>query len=349
MPLTPIDVANKQFRIAFRGYSLDEVDAFLDEVESELTRLLRQNNDLRQPGAAPARGSGGPVLLDKRTGADQPADTQPAGPPTAGAPLQPGEGQQAALRTLLIAQRTADEVVAEARAEAEQTRTEAEQTLTAARTEAEQLGASARTEAERVLTAARTEAEQTTSVVRAESERLLGSARAEAQRLSVEARAQRQRSDTELAARVEATMAPLEARRKQLEQHITDLRAFEREYRSRLKAYLEMQLRDLDGRDGTEDGGSGVPAAARAAALGVPAGGAPGMLRARPDSVDAPQAASPDTSPADGPDSADRTDPGSAADPVPVADPAPSAAETVAPFIPVPAAGDGGASRSESV
>ncbi len=33
MPLTPSDVANKQFRVAFRGYALDEVDSFLDEVE----------------------------------------------------------------------------------------------------------------------------------------------------------------------------------------------------------------------------------------------------------------------------------------------------------------------------
>ena len=31
MPLTPTDVANKQFRIVLRGYSLDEVDTFLDE------------------------------------------------------------------------------------------------------------------------------------------------------------------------------------------------------------------------------------------------------------------------------------------------------------------------------
>jgi DivIVA domain-containing protein len=55
VPLTPADVANKQFKIAFRGYSLDEVDAFLDEVEGELGRLLRENNDLRtgRPGAPP--------------------------------------------------------------------------------------------------------------------------------------------------------------------------------------------------------------------------------------------------------------------------------------------------------
>ena len=31
MPLTPIEVENTQFRVAFRGYAIDEVDAFLDE------------------------------------------------------------------------------------------------------------------------------------------------------------------------------------------------------------------------------------------------------------------------------------------------------------------------------
>ncbi|MCZ9347521.1 DivIVA domain-containing protein, partial [Streptomyces sp. TRM76130] len=49
MPLTPEDVRNKQFTtVRLReGYDEDEVDAFLDEVEAELTRLLRENEDLR--------------------------------------------------------------------------------------------------------------------------------------------------------------------------------------------------------------------------------------------------------------------------------------------------------------
>ena len=97
MPLTPTDVANKQFRIAFRGYSLDEVDAFLDEVETELSRLLRDNAGLKDGPGAPA------------------AATGPAAAP-APLPLQGMQGQEAALRTLLLAQRTADEAIAEARA-----------------------------------------------------------------------------------------------------------------------------------------------------------------------------------------------------------------------------------------
>ena len=49
MPLTPEDVRNKQFTtVRLReGYDEDEGDAFLDEVEAELTRLLRENEDLR--------------------------------------------------------------------------------------------------------------------------------------------------------------------------------------------------------------------------------------------------------------------------------------------------------------
>lgn len=47
MPLTPEDVRNKQFTtVRLReGYDEDEVDAFLDEVEAELTRLLRPHRD----------------------------------------------------------------------------------------------------------------------------------------------------------------------------------------------------------------------------------------------------------------------------------------------------------------
>src|SRR5687768_10461870 len=57
MPLTPEDVRNKQFTtVRLReGYDEDEVDAFLDEVEAELTRLLRENADLRAKLAAATR------------------------------------------------------------------------------------------------------------------------------------------------------------------------------------------------------------------------------------------------------------------------------------------------------
>src|SRR3954466_4527457 len=63
MPLTPAEVHNVAFKkppIGKRGYDEEEVDAFLDIVEVELSRLIEENNDLRarlgsgQPGPAPA-------------------------------------------------------------------------------------------------------------------------------------------------------------------------------------------------------------------------------------------------------------------------------------------------------
>lgn len=63
MPLTPADVHNVAFKkppIGKRGYDEEEVDAFLDEVERELARLIEENNELRAQverggrGGAPA-------------------------------------------------------------------------------------------------------------------------------------------------------------------------------------------------------------------------------------------------------------------------------------------------------
>src|SRR5512139_2222648 len=63
MPLTPADVHQVAFKkppIGKRGYDEEEVDAFLDEVERELARLIEENNDLR---AQAARGGGAPVSV----------------------------------------------------------------------------------------------------------------------------------------------------------------------------------------------------------------------------------------------------------------------------------------------
>src|SRR5881628_1265589 len=64
MPLSPAEVHNVAFKkppIGKRGYDEEEVDAFLDIVEVELSRLIEENNDLRA-----------------RLGSGQPAPAQPA-------------------------------------------------------------------------------------------------------------------------------------------------------------------------------------------------------------------------------------------------------------------------------
>src|SRR5579875_2705533 len=59
MPLTPEDVSNKRFTpVRLReGYDMGEVDQFLDEVEAELARLTRENEDLRAKLSAAQQGA----------------------------------------------------------------------------------------------------------------------------------------------------------------------------------------------------------------------------------------------------------------------------------------------------
>src|SRR5581483_4862761 len=105
MPLTPEDVQNKRFtvvRFGKSGYDEEEVDTFLDEIEAELRRLLTEGDslraDLEEAKAAPE---------------PEPEPVQPAEPAPAEDP------NETALRTLLLAQRTADDAIAQAKAEAD--------------------------------------------------------------------------------------------------------------------------------------------------------------------------------------------------------------------------------------
>src|SRR5690242_13006989 len=95
MPLTPEDVRNKQFTtVRLReGYDEDEVDAFLDEVEAELTRLLRENEDLRAKLAAATRAAAQSQANMRK---EPPQDARPAGAPVPAAisgPPVPGQQQ----------------------------------------------------------------------------------------------------------------------------------------------------------------------------------------------------------------------------------------------------------------
>lgn len=46
--LTPLDIHNKEFRKAFRGYSEIEVDEFLDEVVRDFELILKENAELKR-------------------------------------------------------------------------------------------------------------------------------------------------------------------------------------------------------------------------------------------------------------------------------------------------------------
>src|SRR5262245_24729256 len=213
MPLTPADVRNKQFSTTRLrpGYDEEEVDAFLDEVEAALDELIQDNEELRAKLAEVLRGKP-PVSLTPQAEVPEMMQPEPIRQPEPrpepmSLARRPAEdNMDTAARVLALAQQTADQAIADARREADET-----------------LGR-ARREADDILTKARRQAEQVTSDARARAE-------------SLERDAQE---------RHRQAMGSLVQSREELERRVDDLRAFEREYRSRLKAYLEGQLRDLE-------------------------------------------------------------------------------------------------------
>src|SRR5687768_16476063 len=131
MPLTPEDVSNKRFTpVRLReGYDMGEVDQFLDEVEAELARLTKENDDLRSKLSA-AQTSGGASAYEPAATQQAPVvhapEPEPAPEPApVAAPVVPEvvrvetvpEASNAAARLLEIATRNADELVDQAKDE----------------------------------------------------------------------------------------------------------------------------------------------------------------------------------------------------------------------------------------
>lgn len=88
--LTPLDIHNKEFRRAFRGYAEAEVDEFLDQVVRDMEVLLKEKNALEERIAE----------LESRLSNYQALE-------------------ETLKQTLILAEATADEVRANARREAE--------------------------------------------------------------------------------------------------------------------------------------------------------------------------------------------------------------------------------------
>lgn len=48
MPLTPLDIHNKEFNKGFRGYDEDEVNEFLDQVIKDYELIIREKKELEE-------------------------------------------------------------------------------------------------------------------------------------------------------------------------------------------------------------------------------------------------------------------------------------------------------------
>ena len=228
MPLTPEDVRNKRFTpVRLReGYDMGEVDQFLDEVEAELERLTVENDELRAKVAAASTGEPTgvipavtpepvqqivPVVEDLEPEPEpEPEILAPA--PVAAAPQTAptiGDASAAAARLLEIASSNADQLMEQAKEEADRIVGEA----------------------------------------RAKAERITNEARGKADRYETDARIRAQKLDDETNERRQAAVATIERERYELQREVEHLRAYEREYRARLKNYFQSQLDQISAND----------------------------------------------------------------------------------------------------
>ncbi len=247
MRLTPADVHNVAFKkpsIGKRGYDEDEVDAFLDIVEAELTSLIEENNELRQQIAAYESGQlqpgqGAPAADEESGGAipdggtvqeyieqapaeavhehEAPdasadgADTtgSAGGADTAGSAdtVSPGRyGQDDAPTAEQPAVGVAQAPEAPAAEQDEQTAAPAAAGPADHHMQAARLLGLAQETAERVTSEANAEAEQTRANARAESETMLSNARNESERMLTEAKNSSESMVAEATAKAEATI-----------------------------------------------------------------------------------------------------------------------------------------------
>jgi DivIVA domain-containing protein len=218
MPLTPVDIRNVAFSkplLGKRGYNEDEVDTFLDLIGAELARLIEQNNDLKKQVEQRDR--------KLRCAGDPGRNLRPMQQ----VPINFTHDTQAA-KVLGLAQQVADRLTGDAKAEASGM-------LSEAQTRSEQLLADARTKADSLVNEARTRAEA-----------LLNSAHIRAEALDRQSQEKAATLERDATQRHSQIIGSISHEKSVLEKKVDELRAVEREYRSRLKAYLESQLRELD-------------------------------------------------------------------------------------------------------
>ncbi|NLN47707.1 MAG: DivIVA domain-containing protein [Clostridiales bacterium] len=88
--LTPMDIRNRQFKKGFRGYNEDDVDLFMDKIVADFEKMYRDNNELK----------------DRVNMFNERLESY-------------SEMEKTLQSTLVIAQRTSEDIVTNARKEAE--------------------------------------------------------------------------------------------------------------------------------------------------------------------------------------------------------------------------------------
>jgi DivIVA domain-containing protein len=258
MALTPEDVRNKQFTtVRFKeGYDLDEVDNFLDEIEESLAAITRETEDLRATakGEVPesirdeirALGDENARLKSKleqsakdledsqtRVEVSQDSAASDEALKSAQARVNELEAQLSAVQSEL-----AESTAAVAELKQELLASQAEGAAAAVAVAETSSPADQGVASVRILELAQRTADEAVASARIESEQLLSAAKATSDELVFEAKAN-----------VANITREVESQRVAMERRVEELRAYEREYRGRLRSYLEGQLRELESKN----------------------------------------------------------------------------------------------------
>ncbi|WP_309080011.1 DivIVA domain-containing protein [Zhihengliuella sp.] len=225
MALTPEDVVNKRFQpTKFReGYDQDEVDDFLDEIVVELRRLNQENDELRRQIAELESGEG--------------SETSAVPAPVAAAPAEKTEAKadaDAGKATEKVAEKPAEKASDKPAAAAPATPAPAAEAPAAAAAAPQQGGDTAQSAAGVLAMAQRLHDEYVNEGAKTR-DKIIAEAQTKAKSLVEEAEEKSRQ-----------TLNALEVQKTELQQKVDSLRTFERDYRGRLKAYIEGQLRDLE-------------------------------------------------------------------------------------------------------
>jgi cell division septum initiation protein DivIVA len=169
-------------------------------------------------------------------------------------PQQPGQPAHPnqALQVLTLAQRTAEEHVARAHHQADKIRTDALAAAEQIARDAQVHAHNVRREADKVLTDARAASEQVardsharTEDARRTADKIVAEARAQSEQIVAEARASSEHLNQQARQRYDDVVGSLGSKREALQNQIEALEHFDREYRSRLTAFMQHQLRAL--------------------------------------------------------------------------------------------------------
>ena len=252
MALTPEDVVNKRFQpTKFReGYDQDEVDDFLDEVVAELRRLTQENDELRQRLVAGESRISELQSSGTAAPASAPAAEAPASVP---APASAPVAEQAPEPVSVPQPAAAAAVAPAAPAYVGPTADETESTnnlLQLARRLHEEHVREGVEKRDALIAEGHSTAARVVAEAEAKNRELVSEGENRARDLVQTAEAEKRE-----------TLEKLNTERSGLERRIDDLRTFERDYRQKLKSYIEGQLRDLDGESNEQP--AGAPASAQ--------------------------------------------------------------------------------------